>query len=356
MSTDWQRSRCRERLLGLADSSLGSVELRLEAMALLKRSLGFERWCWTIGDPESLLAGGDLAEADLWPVMPRSFTLEQRGDVNAAHVLARGGRSVAGLSSATNGDLALSRCWDECLRPHGIGDQATVVLRDGYGSWGYLKAWRDRDDPSFAAEELALLEAVAPALGSALRRRAIGPGPPRIPGNASERGSGVLILDADMHPRSWTTEAQAWLDALPGADFARRYGSLPQVVYAVAARAAAAESPSVVGLPARMRVRTTAGHWASIEAAPLHGSTDDGLIAVTLRSATREEVLNLVCRAYALTAREREIMGLVFAGASTRTMAERLCISVNTCQDHLKAIFDKAGVRSRRELAAVQAG
>jgi len=102
-----------------------------------------------------------------------------------------------------------------------------------------------------------------------------------------------------------------------------------------------------------MRVRTTAGQWASIEAAPLHGSLDDGLIAVTLRSATREEVLNLIYRAYALTAREREIMGLVLAGASTRTMAERLCISVNTCQDHLKAIFDKAGVRSRRELAVV---
>ena len=110
MSTDWQRSRCRERLLELADSSLGSAELRLEAVALLKRTIGFERWCWTIGDPESLLAGGDLAEADLWPVMPHSFALEQRGDVNAAHVLARCRRPVAGLSAATGGDLALSRC------------------------------------------------------------------------------------------------------------------------------------------------------------------------------------------------------------------------------------------------------
>jgi hypothetical protein len=197
-------------------------------------------------------------------------------------------------------DLGLSRCWDECLRPYGIGDQATVVLRDGYGSWGYLKAWRDRDDPAFAAEELALLEAVAPALGSALRRRALAPGPLRIPASASERGSGVLILDADMRPRSWTTEAQGWLDTLPGAAVARRYGFLPQVVYAVAARAAAAEAPGVVGLPARMRVRTTAGQWASIEGAPLQGAWDDGLIAVTLRSATREEVLNLACRAYAL--------------------------------------------------------
>jgi DNA-binding CsgD family transcriptional regulator len=68
------------------------------------------------------------------------------------------------------------------------------------------------------------------------------------------------------------------------------------------------------------------------------------------RAATREEVVRLVCRAHALTPRESEIIALVLAGLRTRTIAERLCISVNTLQDHLKAIFDKVGVRSRHEL------
>jgi len=279
--------------------------------------------------------------------------LEQQGDVNAAHMLARSRHPVGGLSAATGGDLARSRCWDECLRPYSIGDQATVVMRDRHGSWGYVKTWRNREDVPFAAEELCLLEAVAPSLGAALRRRALGPGPLQVEDSATHRASGVLILDADMRTRSWTSEAQAWVAALPGAEVAHRQGFLPQAVYAVAARAAASDCASVVGLPARMRVRSTDGHWATLKGAPLQGS-DGGMIAVTIRAATREEVLNLMCRAYALTPREREIMELVLAGASTRSIAEGLCISVNTLQDHLKAIFDKVGVRTRRELATAR--
>jgi DNA-binding CsgD family transcriptional regulator len=350
MSTDWQRQRGRERLLRLAQSSSSSSELRLEAVDVLKRTIGFDRWCWSVGDPESLLGGGDLAEADLWSVMPRNFVLEQQGDVNATHVLARSRLPVAGLSAATGGDLARSTCWDKCLRAYGIGDQATVVLRDGHGSWGYLKAWRDRADLPFASPDLQLLEAVASGLGTALRRRALGPGPIRIPDSSMQHASGVLLLDTDMHTRSWTADAQTWLAALPGAEFARRQGFLPQSIYAVAARAVAADDASVAGLPASMRVRTTAG-WAVIEAAPLQGAQNDGMIAVTLRAATRDEVLRLVCRAHALTPREGEIIALVLAGVRTRAIAERLCISVNTLQDHLKAIFDKVGVRSRHELA-----
>jgi DNA-binding CsgD family transcriptional regulator len=54
--------------------------------------------------------------------------------------------------------------------------------------------------------------------------------------------------------------------------------------------------------------------------------------------------------AYGLTRQEQTVTSLVCRGMSTREISERLQISANTVQDHLKSIFTKTGVRSRREL------
>ena len=56
--------------------------------------------------------------------------------------------------------------------------------------------------------------------------------------------------------------------------------------------------------------------------------------------------------AYGLTRQEQKLTTLVCRGESTLEIAVRLRITANTVQDHLKSIFDKTGVRSRRELVA----
>ena len=105
-----------------------------------------------------------------------------------------------------------------------------------------------------------------------------------------------------------------------------------------------------------MRVRTLAGRWAVLHASWLDEAADRadaaGQIAVIIEPATPIEVAEVIMRAYGLTERERTITKLICQGHSTAQIAAQLWITTNTVQDHLKSIFDKTGVRSRREVMA----
>jgi DNA-binding NarL/FixJ family response regulator len=52
-----------------------------------------------------------------------------------------------------------------------------------------------------------------------------------------------------------------------------------------------------------------------------------------------------------LSAREREVLELIGAGATNREIAERLYLSPHTVKDHTTALYRKLGVRNRAEAA-----
>jgi DNA-binding CsgD family transcriptional regulator len=344
VANERERTRSRERLERLSESSLDCESIRNEAIGELQRVIGFDRWCWPLADPETLLPGSGLAEHDFGPAVPRSLELEYSGgDFAAKPVLARRANSAGSLSGETGGDLARSPRWDEVMRPVGIGDVAAVACRDGLGCWGWVEAYRDRADRPFQEQDLNLLASVGSSFGTALRRTMFaGDG-----GVAKPCPPGVIVLDSELSPISWTASARTWIDALPSAKLFAQFGMLPSVVYPAATLARAQRSAA----GAHARLRTVDGQWMMIEAAPLEGQGDRE-VAVTLRAATAAETFDLLCRAYALSRREREVVGAVVAGLDTRAVTERLFISRHTVQDHLKSVFGKIGIHSRRELLA----
>jgi DNA-binding CsgD family transcriptional regulator len=126
---------------------------------------------------------------------------------------------------------------------------------------------------------------------------------------------------------------------------------LPVAVYTVATALAALERGTLH--PAAQpgtRIPTRAGPWLSLHASRLRAQSGERPIAVVVERAQPEATMPVLLSAHGLTVRESDVARLVLRGLSTTAIADTLHISTNTVQDHLKAVFDKTGVHSRRDL------
>jgi DNA-binding CsgD family transcriptional regulator len=159
------------------------------------------------------------------------------------------------------------------------------------------------------------------------------------------------LLADDLSLVAITPAAEGWLAEVAESDWGSSL-ELPDAVYAVAARLLALErgghTPS--DLMPRIRLRTVSGRWLVLHASRLRAEASDRRMAVIFEEARPSEIAPLIVDAYGLTKRESEITKLVLRGLSTAEVSSQLHITPNTVRDHFKAIFDKVGVRSRREL------
>ncbi|HZV52768.1 MAG TPA: helix-turn-helix transcriptional regulator [Candidatus Dormibacteraeota bacterium] len=333
--------RAHERLLRLDRTDLDSEGFREAAASCLRTAISFCGWCWTIVDPLSLVpTWAATGDSPLHASQRRLFEIERaEPDAWTPARLLESGRGISVLSQATGGDLSRSARWVELLRPYGIGDELRAVLVAGGTCWGTLTLYRERRDGRFAPEETSWLATLLPRFARRLRRDLARPAPP--PGDGADE-PGMILIGRDGGPVAATAAAHRWLARLPGPAGPE---PLPGLLYALVARLDA-------GLTARARLRTRDGCWAVAYAAHLHGAFDAAGTAVVIEPARSEEVRPLFLAAHGLTRREREVTEQVLAGRSGPQIAAALHLSLHTVQDHLKAVFDKTGVRSRRELMA----
>lgn len=101
----------------------------------------------------------------------------------------------------------------------------------------------------------------------------------------------------------------------------------------------------------RIQVRGRTGRWLTLQASHSEpNSTGASESIVLIAPSGPREVLRLTTMGYGLSPREHDVVDMAVRGASTKQISQALYISEYTVKDHLSHIFEKVGVRGRREL------
>jgi DNA-binding CsgD family transcriptional regulator len=341
--------RVRREVTRLAHAGLDLRTLGSGLLQQLRAVIPFEVSCLLTADPATLLVTGGMADEPLLAACARFSANDLlQDDVNTFASLTRRHTPVGILTEATAGILERSPRYCEILAPMALGDELRAALIANGSCWGFLSLYRERSAPPFSRAEATFLAGLIPHVALGLRKALLLGSvtdyhPPHEPG--------ILLLADDLSVVASTPAAQDWL-AWTGKPASSSTPLLPWIISYLVSRLKALEQGTngQPELPPAARLRMASGHWLHLHACRLSGPHDPGQIAVIFEQARPAEVAPLIVQAYNLTRRESEIVQCVSRGLSTAEIASIFCISANTVQDHLKAIFEKVGVRSRREL------
>ncbi len=344
----YAKERARERIAELAGRGLDLPTFWRESSEAVATAIPHcMSPCWFTFDPASLLVTSHY-QAEI-PELPPEWLAHEyfEDDFHKMADIARSERGASTLHEATGGDPSRSHAWREYMQPYGVDQELLVALRtQARDAWGMVGLYREPGQPQFSDDEMEFLGAVSTHLAKGAQRgllvgEATDPEGPDAPG--------LVVLKDDWSVESLTPGVERWLSDLPDGDWEAR-GKLPPSVLSVAGRALrTAEHADAPGEVALARVLTREGRWMVLHGAALVAG-GARRVAVIVEPAHPARIFPLLMAAYQLTDREQDITRLVLRGDSTAQIAESLFVSPHTVQQHLKSVFDKTGVRSRRDL------
>lgn len=336
--------RLADQLRGLASDGLDWTDYVAAADQLLARAIDYDRSCWHTVDPGTVLLTGsvnrEVACSGSW-LAQYEYVVE---DVNKWSFLARSGQLAGATSRATHGTLTRSARHRSRLGV-GIGDELRGSMVDPDGYWAAVGLLRDSGRPWFADEDVALLAGLSAIIAAGARRALVSTIATQA--MACTIGPGVVTFDADGNVESQTPAAEQWIGLMTESPAPDTPGE-SKVLQAVAARARTASDGDPLETAARARLRAADGTWLLLYGSRLSGG--EARTVVVIQQASPSEVAPLVALAYGLTPREVDVTRMCIAGLATKEIAAQLHLSAYTVQDHLKAIFEKTGVRSRGAL------
>ncbi|ACU71581.1 transcriptional regulator, LuxR family [Catenulispora acidiphila DSM 44928] len=341
-----------DALVDRCHAGLTGAELSTEVLRRLPAIVPVAATFFATVDPATLLFTSASAQEPLGAAAALFLDNEfSRPDVNKFAALAEAPDPVNSLDHSTGGHRTDSPRYREIMAPLGLGDELRAALITGNHCWGVLCLHLEDADAGFSDQDLATIRHLAPHLAEGLRRATV-----RDAAEAGHPGApGMLVLDGDLNVTSMSPQAEQWLALLSDG----HADTLPVPVHAAAAKLLAAQSanphPDAGQTAATLHLRTRDGQWLAIHATGLRGPAETQ-IGVVIEPATPADLGSLLLNAHGLTEAQTRVVALVLRGHSTREIVNRLHISANTVQEHLTAVFDQLGVRSRRELITTVLG
>lgn len=353
MTSARQRDRAASRIERLCISDLDERSLRTEILDVLRAAIGFDAHVWLLTDPATTVGYGPHAAVPCLPQLPAGIRLKYLTEVNRWSSLLSRRPPVGRLHQVTAGDLSRSLMWREMLQHYGINDIVSVVFADRYGCWGFLDLWREGGEP-FSDSDAELLADTAAAVCMALRKRQAAAFVVGRTESSPEDGPAVIVLGDGLVITHRTTATTGWLRSL--LPTAPERAPVPAAAYNVAAQLLAVES-AVDDHPPMARAFVPGHTWVTLRASRLE-PTDPGHggIAVSIEETSAGARLDLFARAFGLSARERQLLGLLGRGLDTQEIANQMAISDYTVQDHLKSVFTKTSLTSRGALITTALG
>jgi DNA-binding CsgD family transcriptional regulator len=328
-------------------ADLDAMTLGREVLRLLRPVVWVDAAFVATVDPATLLFTSAASEEPLTDAAPLFLANELAGrDINRFTDLAAGPVPVRTLDQVTRGDRDQSYRHAEIMRPLGLGDEMRVALRTRQACWGVMCLHREVGATGFSQQDTDIVARIAPHVAEGLRRALLAghclEGHPPL-------GHGVVILDEAGVVTSVNDAAERWLAQIPDSDWSGS-AQLPMPLLAAAAAVGIGETDRRSITPT-VRLRTVRGDWLSVHASRLHGR-DDRYTVLVLEEPGPGDIASLILDSHGVTGAQAKVVGLVLRGYSTRQVSRQLAISQYTVQEHLRAVFDKLGVRSRQELAA----
>ncbi|RZS79952.1 DNA-binding CsgD family transcriptional regulator [Motilibacter rhizosphaerae] len=319
-------------------ASAGTVQdLARAVFVALSPAVPFAFACLATTDPATGLITGAVKSHDL-PLGDQEFAAAEYGapDINLFAEIAERPVPVGVLSLDTGGQPETCLRLRDYMTPQfGFVDEIRLACRSRGAVWGAVAVYRRAGEPAFTAAEGELLAALAEPVAEALQRILFAG-----PRAAAAGVPAVLVVDAEDRVTDATAAVEDRISDLGGWE----HGALPASILAVVATARR------TGAPVRTIVPSGQGAWTALQALPLEGAGGVRSVVVTVEAAAAAAVGQLTLAARGLTGREQDVTQLVLQGASTKDIASALHLSPHTVQDHLKAVFAKLGVSSRREM------